>query len=292
MNRRYQSFVQRYIPMNYKIYILLTFLFVKSIGVEAQSLSIYELGYPITDYEDNFKNLVRNWTKKNITNIEDYELSDIYLVETLSSRDRYNSYRNFFSSDKPVYPSTKGRTSMDSNGIQIKEFYIEPGYAYTEFFDTRGMTDSIRKILSEDFQKKARDLLSREFDMDTLQLFNFQYHKEHADTTSTGYEKHVNNHTVTSTQPLSRNYIDIVLEGNKKITDLTINEAREFILENLIIERLTRQVAFTNTVKQGDRVYAINLTYHGKAYTNYIVCSYESKKVVWDNLFMRILPEQ
>lgn len=38
-------------------------------------------------------------------------------------------------------------------------------------------------------------------------------------------------------------------------------------------------------MEQGDRVYAINFTYHGNAYTNYIVCSYESKKVVWNNLF-------
>jgi hypothetical protein len=278
--------------MNSKIFILLTFLFVQSIGLEAQSVSIYELGRPITDYEDNFKNLLRNWTKKNITNIEDFEISDIHFVETLTSRGRYNHYRNFFSSDKPVNPSTKGSTSMDSKGTKIKEFYIEPGYAYTELYDTRGMTDSMRKILSDDFQMQARDLLSREFDMDTLQLFNYQYHKEYSDTTSSGFSKQVSSHTVTSLEPLSQNYIDIVLEGNKKVTDLPIKDAREFILENLIIERLTRQVAFTNTVKQGDRVYAIELTYLGNPYTNYILCSSESKKVVWDHFFMRIMPEQ
>lgn len=278
--------------MNSKIFILFTFLFVQSIGLEAQSVSIYELGYPITDYEDNFKNLLRNWTKKNITNIEDFELSDIYFVEVLTSRDRYNHYRNFFSSDKSLHAATRGRKSMDTKGNKIEELYIQPGYRYAEFYDTRGMNDSIRNILSDNFQKQARDLLSREFDMDTLQLFNYQYYKEYSDTTSSGYVKKVRNHTVTSLEPLSQNYIDIVLEGDKKITDLTVNDAREFILENLIIERFTTQAAFTNTVKHGDRVYAINFTYHGNAYTNYIVCSYESKKVVWDNLFMGILLEQ
>jgi hypothetical protein len=181
---------------------------------------------------------------------------------------------------------------MDSKGTKIKEFYIEPGYAYTELYDTRGMTDSMREILSDDFQMQARDLLSREFDMDTLQLFNYQYHKEYSDTTSSGYEKQVSNHSVTSLEPLSQNYIDIVLERRKKVTDLTVNDAREFILENLMIEKLTRQLAFTNTVKQGDRVYSIELTYLGNSYTNYIVCSSESKKVVWDYFFMRIMPEQ
>ncbi len=45
-------------------------------------------------------------------------------------------------------------------------------------------------------------------------------------------------------------------------------------------------------MEQGDRVRAINFTYHGNAYTNYIVCSYESKKVVWNNLLMGILPKK
>lgn len=278
--------------MHLKIFLLLTLLVVKSLGIEAQSVSIYELGNPITDYEDNFKNLVNNWTKKNITNIEDYTLSDIYFVETISNRDRYNHYRNFFSSDKPVSHGSKGRKSMDSKGNKIEELYIQPGYAYTEFYDTRGMKDSLRNILSDDFQKQARLLLSREFDIDTLQLYNFHYHDECSDTTSTGYEKRVRNHTITSFQPLSQNYIDIVLEGTKKITDLKVDEAREFVLENLLIERITRQAAFTETVKQGDQVYAIDFTYHGNAYTNYIICSSDTKKVVWDYFFMGIMLDQ
>ena len=64
--------------------------------LQAQSVSIYELGRPINDYEDNFKNLISNWTKENITNAESYELKDISFVETISGPERYDYYRNFF----------------------------------------------------------------------------------------------------------------------------------------------------------------------------------------------------
>ncbi len=47
------------------------------------TVSIFELGDPIRDYEDNFKNLVKNWTKENVTNVDEYQLLDIDFVETI-----------------------------------------------------------------------------------------------------------------------------------------------------------------------------------------------------------------
>ena len=142
--------------------------------LQAQNtVSIYESGKPIKSYEDNFKNLIDNWNKRSITNADDYEFGDFYFVETISNTSIYNYYRNFFSSDKPIGASTKGRKGEDSKGNKIFEFIITPAYAYSEFYDNRGMDEKIKAILSEDFQKKARALLSEEINIDSVKLFNY-----------------------------------------------------------------------------------------------------------------------
>lgn len=276
-------------------------------------VSIYELGDPIKSYEDNFKNLVRNWKKEYITNAERYTLKEIYLVEVINGSERYNYWRNYFTSDKPVSRSMSKRTGVDAGGNcsaqsgasgsinqasdddkekRIYELIIEPGYLYSEFYDSRGMSKEIQAILTDDFQREARELLARELNIDTLQLHSEQHYEEVSDTTDIGYSTTFTGYNITSSSPLSQNYKDIKMNNTKTIFDFSLEDARSFILEDLLIERITRQVAFTQTVHPGDRVYAIEFEYGiGRApYTCHVVCSRETKKVVFD-LFFNIFIE-
>lgn len=254
-------------------------------------VSIYELGDSIRDYEDNFKNLVKNWTKEYITNAEKYTLKKINFVEVITGSEQYNYWRNYFTSDKPVSRSMSKRTGIDADGKRIYELIIEPGYFYNEFYDSRGMSEEMQAILTEDFQREARALLARELNIDTLQLHTEQFYEEVSDTTDTGYSTTVTRYKIISPTPLSQNYKDIKIDNTKTIFDLSLEDARSFILEDLLIERITRQADFTQTVHPGDRVYAIEFEYgNGRVpYTCYVVCSRETKKVVLDwffNLFI------
>lgn len=252
------------------------------------SLSIYEFGCPIRDYEDNFKNLVKNWKKEYITNAEDYKLNDMSFVEIISGNERYNYYRNYFSSDEPVGSAISGKSGVNSKGNKFYEFIIAPAYAYNEFYDTRGMDEKMQVILTDEFQREAKELLSREINIDTLQLFNVQNYEEQSDTTDTGYSRAFRSYNYTSLALLSQNFKDIRIDHTKTIFDLSLEDARKFVLENLLIERVTRQVAFNENVKPGDKVYAINFDYHMQSYTVYLICSRETKRVVWDTFFGRI----
>src|SRR5690554_1693305 len=248
---------------------------------------LYELGDSIRDYEDNFKNLVKNWTKEYITNAEKYTLKEINFVEVITGPEQYNYWRNYFTSDKPVSRSMSKRTGIDVDGERIYELIIEPGYFYNEFYDSRGMSEEMQAILIEDFQREARVLLSRELNIDTLQLHTEQFYEEVSDTTDTGYSTTVTRYKIISPAPLSQNYKDIKIDNTKTIFDLSLEDARGFILEDLVIERITRQANFTQTVHPGDRVYAIEFEYgNGRVpYTCYVVCSRETKKVVLDWFF-------
>lgn len=88
------------------------------IALQAQdyvSVPIYEFGSPVRDYEDNFKNLVSNWNKEHITNAGDYKLNEIYLLETISGHERYNYWRNYFSSGKPVHRTISSKKSVSTD---------------------------------------------------------------------------------------------------------------------------------------------------------------------------------
>ena len=264
------------------------------------SVSIYESGRPVRDYEDNFKNLVSNWTKENISNIEGYKLKDISFVETISGPERYNYYRNYFSSDKPVGSAISGRSGEDSQGNSFRELIITPGYAYTEFYDTRGMDERVQAIFTDEFQREARELLSRELNIDTLELFNEQKYEEKTDTIVDsgphfnvfGHETKYKGYNHTSSAPFSQNFRDIRIEHTKTILDLSMEDARKFILEDLLIGRIGNQLIFSEIVKSGDKVYAIDFEYHMQPYTAYVVCSRETKKVVWDTFFGSVMIEK
>lgn len=269
--------------------VLLCILFLQqSYTYGQQSISIYEYGSPITDYEDNFKNLIKNWNKKNVTNADEFEILECSFVETISTWERYNHYRNYFSSDQVVLCSTSGSSVSDHKGNKKYEFTIKPGYAYTEYYDTRGLPDNVKTIFTDEFREEAKGVLSQKFNIDTLNLYNYNYSDEKRDTTKSGWHHSVNSRVINSPRPLSKNYIDVFLEGKKNIFELSIKEAQDVMLEDLTINRLNQQVSFNDLVKIGDKVFVIKFKHEHQLYSSYLICSSETKKVVWDYLFSRI----
>lgn len=277
--------------------VLLCILFLQqSYTYGQQSISIYDYGSPITDYEDNFKNLIKNWNKKNVTNADEFEILECSFVETISTWERYNHYRNYFSSDQVVLCSTSGSSVSDHKGNKKYEFTIKPGYAYTEYYDTRGLPDNMKAILTDEFREKAKEILSQEFNIDTMNIKYYQFSDYKTDTISRR-NLHFNEYGIThentslttaSTDSLSKKYSDVFVTGEKTIYDFEIKVAQELILKNLISERLLTQTFFNNTVKTGDKVFVIKFKHEHQLYSSYLICSSETKKVVWDFLFSRI----
>jgi len=94
-----------------------------------------------------------------------------------------------------------------------------------------------------------------------------------------------------SPDSISKNYIDIIIKKERKAEELSICELRNLLLEQMLIERVESQLFFNEQVRIGDKVYLIKFTYNGKFYSNYVVCSAESKKVIVDYFFKGIMIE-
>lgn len=60
------------------------------------------------------------------------------------------------------------------------------------------------------------------------------------------------------------------------------------MLEELLIQRINRQLSFNEKVSIGDRVYVVGFKYNEELFSNYIVCSAENKNVVLDYFFKDI----
>ena len=262
-----------------------------------RTVSIYELGDSITDCETNFKNLFANWTSHNITNASSYNLLKYSYVETITDSTRFNYYRNYFSGIEPVYRSGASRYQSSSNGGDIREFFIKPGFIYGEYFDQRGLPPAAREIFTDEFISKAKGILMSDFNIDTISLNHYFYEENKIDTVikfgpnSNGYS--ITNHSLwskgASSDTISKNYIDVFIKGTKSIQELTNSEKRPLMLEQLHIERITKQLAFNQQVHIGDKVYVVDFEYNRKLFRNYIICSAENKKVVMDYFFNGIM---
>lgn len=275
-------------------------IFLQAICMYGQkNVSIYELGDSIENYETNFENLIHNWTTDNISNADEYRLFRYAFVETITDSVRYNYYRNYFSGAEILGGSTRSE-SGEKNGHRFRKFYIRPGYAHSEFFDTRGMTEKQKTILSDDFIQKAKEILTRDFNIDkmTLKHYSYEFHKadtilgfDHSFSTYSTKQKTIS-HNILSPDSISANYIDVFVLEKKKLEQFEPNEIKRLLLEQLIIERTQYQLLFNKQVHLGDKVYGIRFEYNGKPYTNYVVCSSETKKVVMDYFFKSINVEQ
>lgn len=260
-----------------------------------QYVSIYEIGEPIADCDSNMKNLLANWTTDRIVNADEFEFLDWSFVETIADSARYNFYRNYYSSLEPVCKSMRRRSGVGSSGNEFDSLWVYPGYPYPQFYDTRGLPGKFKEILSEDFRTKAKNILSCEMNIDTMQ---FLYHThleidsmEIFDAAGNVYNtKRVRtfSHNVASKDSLSQNYIDVFINRTKTYDELPIEEARELNLEELLVQRITQQISFNQHIKIGDKVFLIKFKHDEKIYANYIICSAETHKIVMDYFFCDI----
>lgn len=261
--------------------------------------SIYEVGDSIVSCETNFNNLTSNWTTNNVTNADEYKSFRYAFVETITDSVRYNYYRNYFSGDKILSASTS-HSSGEKNGHKFHTLYIKPGYAYREDYDTGNMTEKQKTVLSDDFRQKAKELLTMDYNVDKMNLKHYSYEYHKADTVWRGSDRKEissirysrNSHNIASPDSISANYIDIFVLGKKTADQLDITEMRRLLLEQLLINRTSSQLAFNMQVHLGDKVYAVRFEYLGKEYTTYVICSSDTKKVVFDSFFKGITAEQ
>ncbi|WP_298650163.1 hypothetical protein [uncultured Proteiniphilum sp.] len=278
-----------------KLFFIAILLAQWTVSYSQDKVSIYESGEPVRDYETNFKNLINNWTPKNVTNAGEYDLLECSFVETLDDSTRYKFYRNYFSGEEALYSSILGRDGGDSKG-KIHELYIRPGYLYAELYDTRGMTPEQKTLLSEDFRKEARNLFESEMDIETMQLNHYYYKYEQIDTIVkssqgfdiSGIERSYKGFEAASPDTISQKYIDYALNEIEDKKELDTTERRKLLLEEILIRKTSSQLFFNEQVGIGDRVYVIKFQYNGRIYNNYVICSAKSKKVVMDYFFKNI----
>lgn len=265
--------------------------------LQAQTrVSIYELGDSITDFNTNFENLVANWTSDNITNANSYELVNYSCIDTISDSTSFNYYRNYFSGIEPIFSSTSGRSHTNTNGEKVSDFFIKPGFIHNEIFDQRGLPQPVRELFTEEFKLKAKNILTRDFNIDTTSLYRYYYEENTIDTMITlgrhfngyGIEKRGVILNTVSPDSISENYIDVIIKRVKSFDELTSNEKRSLLLEQLLTERTSKQLMFNRDIKIGDKVFAIDFKYKDKAYRNVLICNAENKKVILDYFFSAI----
>lgn len=63
---------------------------------------------------------------------------------------------------------------------------------------------------------------------------------------------------------------------------------REVILIELENKRIQKNDVIHQTIKKNDKVYLVTFKYGGQVLKNYVICSHETNRVIWDNIFDRI----
>ena len=261
-----------------------------------QPVSIYEIGEPITSCDVNIKNLLRNWVPEKIVNAGEYEFLEWLFVETIDDSSRYVYYRNYFSGSEPVYVSREHKSGYN-NENKYDSLWIRPGFIHREFYDTRGLPDKAREILSEDVRLNAKDILSKDLGIDTIKLLFHSYHKtdstERFETTG-AYSKEARSFSsnIATIDSLSQNYIDVFFTRKKSYSDLSIEETRELLLEELLINRISQQINFDAMVDIGDKVFVIKFKHQDELYNNFIICNSKTNKVVMDYFFLQVTFQQ
>ena len=258
---------------------------------------IYEIGEPVTNCDINMKNLLKNWVPEKIVNANEYEFLEWSFVGTIIDSSRYVYYRNYFSSNEPVYNSKRRKGGFKyPPGIEYDSLWVYPGFLHSEYYDTRGLPDKAREIFSEDFRLKAINIISKKMNIDTMQLLYHSYLRTDS-IIETGGNKSwkIISHNIATIDSLSNNYIDVYMTNQKSLDDLSIEETRELILEELLIGRIIKQIDFSERVEIGDKVFLIKFKHkdrmqmhNEKVYNNYIICNCETNKIVMDYFFLRI----
>ena len=268
------------------------------------TVSIYEIGEPVANCDMNMKNLLGNWKTDKIVNAKEYEFLDWSSVETIEDSTRYVYYRNYFSGTEPVYSSVTrkgGYIYKNGIGIEYDSLWIYPGFLYTDIYDTRGLSNEARALYSEDFRQKAKNVISKELNIDTMKLSYHSFHRTdsmESIETKGGFNIYsksagsFSHNAASPTDSLSQNYIDVNMTRERSYDDLSMEETRKLMLEELFISRIGRQITFNDRVKIGDKVFMIKFKHKDKFYNNFIICSSETNKVVMDYFFLGITFKQ
>lgn len=265
-----------------------------TVYVNGQELNhIYEYGDSIIDCKTNFVNLFNNWTETNISNAKEYRMISYALVETIEDSVRYNYYRNYFSGSKVLMSSKSRSTKTGYDGVHYFEYNIRPGYNYAHFFDSTVVNDQQNSLLNEELKLEARNILLKDYNIDQIKLYTYIAESSKIDTVfsngrgskilSTSNSKA--SHYAVSANPISKNYIDVIVKHTKAFEKLNMDEKRQLCLEQIVIERLQRQLYFNENVLIGDKVYGVKFEYKSQLYTNYVICSFKTNRVVMDYFF-------
>jgi hypothetical protein len=237
-----------------KIPVILIFCIVfNALGADSKrkvSLSIYEVGDSIVDYDTNFKNLFHNWTVNYIENAPDYKLQSYTFIETISDSSIYNYYCRYFTSQRMIITSIKFDSHSTNDGKIEEKYAIEPDF-FTSDFLFSSENARVNKMLEDRlFLNEVLGLFSDEFDVENAKLVPLKYFQS-SDT-------------------------------------LNDTDFKQYILENFRAERTLCVLSFRRNTKIGDKVYAILFRYNGKLFTDYVICDSDSKKVISDSFFLEI----
>lgn len=269
---------------------IIFFLLFGEYSIAQNSKSIYEYGDSIEGYDTNFKNLFNNWKEDNITNANDYKLLSYSFVERIDNQRVFDYYRNYFSGNRFLGSSTRGSSGENKFG-RYREFFVQPRYLFQQFEDTTGMPVEIKQILTKEFQEQLKSLISKEIDVDSLNIYKYKYFKSDTDTTITKSSKSIKSTTtvahIVSDKKLSKKSEDVML-GKKRFNEIPIANRQELMLEEVKSQRLFFQTHFNDNVSLGDVIYVVNFRYFDKFYTNYVVCSKTTKRVIIDGFFKNI----
>lgn len=236
-----------------KLQLPLLFLFclvINALGADSKrqmTVSIYEVGDSIVDYDSNFKNLFHNWTGKNLSNASDFKLLNFTILETIADSSTLEFYSRLMTSRRMIGKASKSSDKTSKTGVSEKKYAVEPTQfsedsLYTvknlrirKFYDDRKFFQEVKRIMSDDFS--MREVKSGQIG---------------------------------------------VIKSPDLLSD---DEYKALILEGAKAERAMMQLYFKQFVNIGDAVYVVHFRYMDKLYTDYVVCDSKTKKVKMDGFF-------
>lgn len=234
---------------------LLLLLVVLTYQVNAQQITktLYQFPDSVTTCEANFRNLFHNWTDKYVTNANEFELLNYCFVEEIADYDKYKYYLNYCSSNKYLGASKRGRTWQHVSHLvntRGAETLVRVYRNFDESIDTTDRPASIIALIHDDsFQKEL------------LQLWNNELEFEAEDKAE-----------------LEKSY-------SVNIDEMTADELKKCLFENVKMRRFDIEERFRSEVKLDDLVYAILFRFRGELFTHFVICSGETKQVVYDSVF-------
>lgn len=231
-------------------FIFLIYLVINALGADSKrqmTVSIYEVGDSIVDYDTNFRNLFHNWTGKYLANASDYKLLNYTFLETIADSSTLDFYVRLMTSGQMIGLESKSSDKTSSIGVSEKKYAVKPtqfsedslynvkNLRIRKLYDDRNFFQEIKRIMSDDFSM-------REVKSGQIGVF-------------------------------------------KSPDLLSDDEYKALILEGAKAEKAMIQLYFQQLINIGDAVYVVHFRYMDKLYADYVVCDSNTKKVKIDGFF-------